>query len=71
MAQQTVTVPALIDFEFGGRMYRRGEAVIVAPVIALMLARRHEVTLSASEKPTEPVRGRRRYRRRDMAAQSD
>jgi len=69
MALQTVTVPALVDFEFGGQTYRRGEAVTVAPVIALVLARRHQVALSAvsDEKPVE--RPKRRYRRRDMVAQ--
>jgi len=67
---QTVTVPALVDFEHDGRSYRKGEAVTVAPIIASVLAQREFVSLLS--KVIVPVRERvkRRYRRRDLSAES-
>jgi len=67
---QTVTVPALVDFEHDGRSYRKGEAVTVAPIIASVLAQREYVSLLS--KVIVPVRERvkRRYRRRDLSAES-
>ena len=67
---QTITVPALVDFEYGGRNYRKGEAVTVAPIVASVLAQREYVSLLS--KVIVPVRERvkRRYRRRDLSAES-
>jgi len=67
---QTVTVPALVDFEYEGRAYRKGEAVTVAPIIASVLAQREYVSLLS--KVIVPLRERvkRRYRRRDVSAES-
>jgi hypothetical protein len=67
---QTVTVPALMDFEYDGRTYHRGDAVTVAPVVASMLARQQCVDISQGAVVVLPVRERqkRRYRRRDMTA---
>lgn len=68
---QTVTVPALVDFEHDGRVYRRGDPVTVAPVVASMLARLQRVSIEqgAVVQPTARRRGRpRKYERRDLTA---
>jgi len=62
---QTVTVPALVDFEWDGRSYRKGEAVTVKPITAAALAQLEYVSLLAK---VVPVRTRRRYQRRDLTA---
>jgi len=70
VSMQTVTVPALVDFKHDGRSYRKGEAVTVAPIVASVLAQREYVSLLS--KVIVPVRERvkRRYRRRDLSAES-
>lgn len=67
---QTVTVPALVDFEHEGRQYRTGDAVTVAPLQAAALGWLRYVDLSAGAKVAIPVRKRRRYRTRDLTAES-
>lgn len=68
-----VTVTATKGFTYRGRARRKGERVTMSPLDAAIKARRGEVTLIEGTVVTpepEPVTVRRRYRRRDMAAES-
>ena len=77
----TVSVPALCAFTHKGRSFVRGELVNLPPVEALALARSGKVSLSRhyqardvvteTELEPEPVRVKRRYRRRDMTAEPE
>ena len=77
---ETVAVPALCAFTHKGRSFVRGELVKLPPVEALALARVGKVSLSrhyqtrdvAPEVEPEPeAPRRRRYRRRDMTAETE
>jgi hypothetical protein len=82
MAQAMVTVPALVEFVFQGRLYQRGDLLTITPVEAAVLARNREVSLTRwaeiAPAPEQPKRRRRRapseprraYRRRDLVAES-
>lgn len=81
----TVTVPAIVDFEHEGRMFRRGESITVAPLVASMLARQGAVSIASGYTvpvvtPEKKRRGRprvkhekdplkRAYQRRDLTAE--
>jgi hypothetical protein len=69
-----VRVMVTKTFEYRGRTARRGSTLPMAPLDAAMAARTGHVTLVSGavvEPDPEPVmaRVRRRYRRRDMAAE--
>ncbi len=78
--QAIVSVPALCSFEHEGRSYVCGEVVDVPPATALALARAKKVSLGRhaavttreiqAEDTIETPRTRRRYRRRDMRAET-
>jgi hypothetical protein len=65
-----VCVPALCEFSHEGRRYVRGEMVEVSPIAASILARSGKVSLTkpAYQTKVEAPTGKRRYRRRDMRA---
>jgi hypothetical protein len=73
-----VSVPALCAFTHEGRSYVLGEIVDVTPIDASRLARRGWVSLTKQSYQTrdlatptpEPDQPTRRYRRRDMRAES-
>ena len=74
-----VSVPAIKDFTYHGRSYVRGEIVTTEPVHASIMARHGYVSLSKhyqtrditpDPEPVPDPRTKRRYRRRDMQAET-
>jgi hypothetical protein len=83
MGMKTVTVRAIGSFCHAGREYVAGHPITLAPIEALILARRRLVTLALDQQPDEDEiaalavvprrRGRPRkseYARRDLVAES-
>lgn len=75
MTDRLVTVTAICAFELGHRQIRRGQDIHIPATQAIILARERKITVTRNahiepdQEPTEPPR-RRRYRRRDLQAES-
>jgi len=70
---KTVVVQARAPFSYQGRGLRAGELVTMTPIDAAIAARHGLVSLTRLRKPAaigDPPKSKRRYKRRDLEAES-